>query len=329
MTNVLVDFVGHADLFYSMHALFEKRLGFKMYRPLLSAEWDRENIVTASFANSQQECLEQEEGVFTANIETHSYTQNCISFDKFLSTDIDIIVTTSWENERPLAELIKKYKSNAKFIRVIANIHEKPVITKNILLSTKEPMPAGTNWMKYHGEHRELYSYTPLVSGERSIKSFFNYMSSYPVEIANWNFYKASLPEFIFKMHGGLSEDGSIPQNNLHEVMKSSMFIWHCKPHGGCGFTARQALACGRPLIVNKRYCAMYNTLAQDYLQDGINCIDIDPNKRKVEDSLALIRTWSQPGVIQEKCLEVKSFFEKTINFEAEALAIKDWLNRL
>jgi hypothetical protein len=31
--KILVDFVGHADLYYSMHLLFEKRLGHELYRP--------------------------------------------------------------------------------------------------------------------------------------------------------------------------------------------------------------------------------------------------------------------------------------------------------
>jgi hypothetical protein len=321
--NVLVDFVGHADLFYSMHALFEKRLGYTLYRPLLSDEWNKTNIITATMPYSN---YTEEDGVRHYEIDSHNYFQHCISWQKFLDTDIDIVVTTSWENDSPMAELIGKYKPKAKFVRVIANIHEKAKICNNILLATTEPMTPGVNWLTYHAEHRDVYQYTPPQVNYK-IKSFFNYMNSFPVEKENWAIYKKLLPQYTFLMHGGESEDGSIPQSELYKVMSDSMFIWHPKPHGGCGYTARQSLASGRPLIVNKAYCNQYNTLAKNYLVDGINCIDM--SVRSSAEVAKLIVKWSEPEFYYKKCLTVKAFFEEKINFAKEAEAIRVWLDKL
>lgn len=321
--NVLVDFVGHADLFYSMHALFEQRLGFTLFRPELSDDWNKKNIITATMPYTE---FEQGDGVKHYRIDSHDYTQHCISWEKFLDTQIDIVVTTSWENDTPMAELIGRYKPNAKFVRVIANIHEKPIICNNILLATTEPMLPGVNWLTYHAEHRNVYTYTKPVINYK-IKSFFNYMNSFPVEKENWHTYKKMLPQYTFLMHGGESDDGSIPQSELYKVMADSMFIWHPKPHGGCGYTARQSLASGRPLIVNKAYCNQYNTLAKNYLVDGVNCIDM--SVRSKQDVVKMIVQWSQPDFYEKKCLQVRSFFEEKINFEREAEAIRQWLEKL
>ena len=37
--NVLVDFIGHIDLFTSMQLLFQKRLGWELYRPDGEGQW--------------------------------------------------------------------------------------------------------------------------------------------------------------------------------------------------------------------------------------------------------------------------------------------------
>ncbi len=45
--NIFVDQIGHADLSYSIHALFEKRLGYTLYCPLGGDEWTQHGIFTA------------------------------------------------------------------------------------------------------------------------------------------------------------------------------------------------------------------------------------------------------------------------------------------
>jgi len=326
--KILVDYIGHADLAYSMYALFEKRLGFEIYRPLGGPEWEGEGVHTSTLPDVAGDQVEID-GLQCIPMPTHGYTQKCVTLEQFKDMHFDALLTTSWMNEEPFNKLVKKYKPNAKLIRQIANIHEVPKVCKNILLSTCEPMKPGINWIKYLPEHLDKYNYVPSVSSNLSIKSFFNYMKNYKVEEEMWRKYEAALPEFEFKMHGGDGEHGSIPQEELEVVMRDATLIWHVKPHGGCGYTARQALACGKPLIVRKDYCRMHRTLAMNYLVDGANCIDISPSFRSFEDSVKLIREWSNPETYLERTKQVIAETMKHNNFEEEAIKIKEWLTRL
>lgn len=329
--NVFIDYIGHADLYYSMHLLFEKRLGMNLYCPIQEDQvWSDKKFLTPLVPNSTT--ISKENGVTTYKIFTHDYEMKAITFDKFLELNIDIIVITSRPNEFPLIDIAKAYKPKAKLAHHIANIREVPDGCRNIMLSTKTVMPKGINWIRYTPEHHEKYK-PSNITVEKSIKSFFNYMRSYPVEMQRWNEAKLALPDFDFKMHGGAppwdSEHGSISQDVLHITMQEAQFIWHTKPAGGCGYTARQALACGKPLIVDLRYSKNYATLADDYLIDGVNCINLDPSVRPLSHSFKMIKEWSEPDTYNKKVEDVKKCFNQKINFENEAEAIKKWLESL
>jgi glycosyltransferase involved in cell wall biosynthesis len=320
-----VDFVGHSDLYYSMHLLFEKRLGHELYRPTGGKEWEAVMPWTSTPPPGVGNiCLKDE--IQHLPIVTYNYEQKLITLSQFKDMDFDFIVATGYENEAAVCDIVKNYKPKAKAIRHIANIREKPKNCKNILLSTLEPMPSWANWIRFCPEHRQEYLPLENYIPNFKIKSFFNYMRSYPDVYSVWNSFKDELKEYTFFMHGGEGVDLSIPQQNLPEVMQDSMFIWHTKPHGGCGYVARQSLSCGKPLIVNKAFCKKHQTLASEYLIDGKNCIDIDPAVRTAKDAFKIIREWSNPEVYAQKAQEARNTFVKTISFENEANNIQKWL---
>ncbi|GAI17113.1 unnamed protein product [marine sediment metagenome] len=108
--------------------------------------------------------------------------------------------------------------------------------------------------------------------------------------------------------------------------MKDSAFIWHVKAHGGGGFVARQALACGRPCIIKKKYAVIHNALTQYLFKDSVNCVDLDLG---VERGIEKIREWSQPDRHREVCEATAKKFKKNANFAGEAERIKEWMNDL
>ncbi len=329
--NIFCDYIGHADLAYSMNLLFEKRLGWNLYFPSASdPAWTRENFFTPQAPNSTEG--EMEGGIRKITVNTHGYSFEAITFDKFIATDFDFLIITSRPNEFPVIDLGKKHKPNAIVVHHIANIGEVPIGCNNVLLSIKTTMPANVNWIKFTPEHHAKYSPSDTTQF-KSIKSYFNYMKSYHLEMASWTTAQQLLPDFDFRMHGGAppyeSTHGSVSQDVLHTSMQEAQFIWHTKPAGGCGYTARQALSCGKPLIVKLDYSRNYKTLAQDYLIDGVNCIDISPSKRSLADGMALVRQWSEPSVYAQKVEDVNRLVKEKMNFEHEASEIRAWLERL
>lgn len=329
--NVFCDYVGHADLAYSMSRLFEKRLGWNLYFPSAhDPAWSRENFFTPQVPNSIE--ADAESGIHKVTVKTHDYSINTITFDKFIAIDFNLLVITSRPNEFPVIELGKRYKPNARIVHHIANIGEVPIGCNNVLLSTKTAMPARVNWIKFTPEHHSKYCPADRTQ-LKSIRSYFNYMKSYHLEMGSWTSAHQLLPDFDFRMHGGAppyeSTHGSVSHDVLHISMQEAQFIWHTKPAGGCGYTARQALSCGKPLIVKLEYSRNYNTLAQDYLIDGVNCIDISPSRRSLADGMAIVRQWSEPAVYAQKVEDVNRLVKEKMNFEHEASEIKIWLEKL
>lgn len=307
--KVLVDYIGHGDLFYSMHLLFEKRLKWTLYRPNNDEKWRAQNIQTCP-----------------QNHHLHCNT-NPISFEKFLDENIEVLLTTAHHNEIAFTKLQKNFKPKSIFIRHIANIHEKPQTCKNILLSTLEPMASNINWIKYLPEHKETFNPGKLFIPEKKIKSFSNYLMTYIKDFETWQKFQTDLKDYQFFMHGAKGQHKTVPPIFLPNAMRDAILIWHTKAVGSCGYTARQALACGRPLVVRKSYAKHHNTLAKEYLKDGINCIDLDI--RPYQESLKLIKLWTHPDKYLEKINLIIEDNKKFMNFKQEAQNIKVWIENL
>jgi hypothetical protein len=325
--NVLCDFVGHADLYYSMHALFEQRLGYTLYRPY-GKGW-KQRGVTSAFGPPDSTPKRQTDGTYHMYVPTHDYTQRGVGPKKFDEMDFKIIVSTSWENEVPLYKVHKK-RPGSIFIRHLANIGETPSLEcpVNVLRSILTPMPSNVDYIQYCPEHLPRYCPPANPTDNKVIKSFSNDLRSYPPDIEMWDRAQLVLSDYTFYMHGHGGDHKGVPQQHLAKSMQDAMFIWHVKGNGCCGYVAREALACGKPLIVNKVYCEIHQTLALDYLQDGVNCIDLNPKVRSLGQGLQMIREWSKPGVYEKKCQDALRTFEKDLNFEREAKAIKKWINK-
>lgn len=322
--NVLADYVGHSDLYYSLYALFEKRLGMNLYRPTEEEGWTEKGIHTTAIPDVEG-MPELIDGVYYIPTKMN-YVQRAITFNTFLDMNFDIIVTTTRSNEEPFCNMIKSHQLNVKFVRQIGNIHETPICCKNVLLAMRTPMPENINYINYYPEHYEEYFYT-VPSNHNTIKNFANNLPSYINELKLWEDIKNTLKNFTFEMHGEGGVDGAVPHLAMPTVMKESAFIWHIKPHGGGGFIPRQALACGRPCIVKKKYCNIHHELADNLFKDGINCIDFD--LRTFDENVRLIREWSEPDAHIERCEIVAETFKKDVNFVAEAEKIKVWIDTI
>lgn len=329
--NVFVDYTLHSDLNYSLHLLFEERLKMNLFRPI-GPEWQTKGFQFFDPADpTRMEPKSQLiEGAYHIPMrmepECGYYTQKAITFDQFLNMDFDFIVTIYAAHEELFYNLAKTYKPNAVLVRQIGNIHELPRgFCKNILLVTCEPMPPEVNYIMYHPEHYEGYCYTPPPN-HNTVNNFVHDLPAYPYDLSEWNKCESALSDFTFKMHGHQGRDSEMPPLLMPQAMKNSAFIWNVKAHGGGGFVLRQALACGRPCIVRRRYAVIHNAPEKDLLEDSVNCIDLDFG---TERAIEMIRTWSQPDRHIEVCKATAEKFKRDVNFADEANRIKEWLNNL
>jgi len=334
-----------------LHLLFEDRLKMSLFRPI-GLEWFQKGFwkiaepyhnapdTIDQFLGIPRETWDANkeptqrygqaqliDGVYHIPVKVGSgeYIQKAITFDKFLEMDFDFIVASYGGHESAYGELVRQHKPNAIYIRQIGNAFEYPHSTKNALVAGYWPMPFGVNYITYHPEHHRDYCYAPPTN-HNTIKSFIAAPLAEP-DLPLFYEYERILHDYTFKMHGILGRDGVISGDLMPQTIKDSAFVWHVKRWGCCGFVSRQALACGRPCIIKKSYCAEFHALARDLYEDSVNCIDLDAGS--LRENIEKIRYFSQPERHIEMCRATADKFKKDVNFEGEAKDIGQFLDSL
>jgi hypothetical protein len=155
-----------------------------------------------------------------------------------------------------------------------------------------------------------------------------------PEDLLLWKQYRRELEPlgFIFKMYGLQFEPytvdpvygESIPHLLLSKGMGEAGFVWYTKPNGGGGFTARQALSAGRPLILRRRYSSAHTKIECELYRHGVNCIDLD-----YAAGTELIREWGAPAVHPAICKRVADLFQQDVQYKTTAAQIGEWIKSL
>lgn len=343
----------HHDLYYSLSLLFEKRFGWNLYCPI-GIDWHSEGYwrysnqgdTVKQFLGLDQ-TFEPEDGtpalnqiekvlegeVFLIKDTVHNGFEKAVTLDGFKKIDFDIIIASVPQHYESFNKLIQDHKPNAKLIQhfgnILWNFNEIPLPSKNIMASIAyQPVPDGYNAVFYHQEF-DISVYSPAKNiPKKQITSFVNCLPhQFPEDFSVFNELKALLPEFDFKSYGGSCPDGSlgVDRQIAHE-MQESMFGFHCKKLGdGYGHVIHNWFAVGKPVIV--RGSDYKGKLAGELLTDGETCIDIE--KHSYPEIAEMIREWSKPDIYEQKCANVYRRFEKIVDFEAETVKIKEFLENL
>ncbi len=323
------------DLYYSLHLLFERRLGWELYRPI-GLDWHKKGFWAY---NHNPEVVKQYLRIndFDKNLgdyyecpeSKHNYNHRALTFDQFLDTDIDIIIASVTAHEMTYWNLIRQHKPKAKLIRQIGNIHETVNIDvcKNLMASANISfVPENCNIVTYHQEFDlKTFDFQPRSVHNR----ITNLMNCYPdsKDFKLWAEYKKELPEFDWKMYGILGEDGIIGSDK--EVAKAchhTTFLWHLKFGGdGFGHVIHNAFATGRPPIVKGSYYK--DKMAGHLMEDGVTCIDLE--KGSFQQNVNKIRFWSQPENLKKMSEAAYESFQKNVDFDKEFVYLKKFLNNL
>lgn len=349
--KILAD-LHHAELYYSLQLLFEKRLGAELYRPI-GMDWYHQgfwhvypHIDTAKqFLGTDQsinipkdvhgnplprgarvnEEYRFEDGIYYVTDVTKNKIQRGITLDKFKEMEFDVLVSSMPQHIEPFNELIRQFQPKAKHVFQVGNAWGHQPGVNNILASCAEfPTPPGINTCFYHQEFDlETFCYEkPDYSAQPAIYSYIHYMRKPELfgETA------IALPEFQFRSFGAGMEDSILLTQNLADKMRSSKFTWHYKPEGdGFGHVLHNSFAVGRPPII---WLDHYRgKLAERLFLLDQNCIVADglPSKHLAEK----IRDFSRPEKHREMCLSARAQFERVVDFEAEEKNIRSFLANL
>lgn len=322
-------------LYYSLHLLFEKRLGWDLFRPI-GIDWRKEGYWQYS---QLEDTIKQYLEVKTLDTNLGHYfecpdrdfdwTQKALTFPQFLKTDIDVILCSVGPHEDTFFDLMQRHKPKAKLVRQIGNWNEEVDFnkSKNIMCSVGPFVcPEFVNHINYHQEFDTKFWKYKKPKNIKTIRTFINCFPD-SVDAHLWKIYKDRLSEFNFKMHGIGGKDGNVyPQAKVRETMADSGFIWHVKLGGeGYGHVIHNAFALGRPVITKGSY--YQGKMAEPLLIHGKTCIDLDQGD--LHNNIAMIRHFSKPFRFRKMSKNAYKRFKEVCDFDREEKYIREFLKKL
>lgn len=334
----------HIDLFYSLQLLFEKRLGWELYRPI-GTEWADEGYwqIAKPYGNSPDTIRQflgldahnwesgkflngdyiEEDGIYKVYDPIHNVYQRAITLNKFKEMDIDIVISSIPDHDITFANLIRDFKPKAKHISQMGNSYQFTNVANVMCSCVPYPVSDDKNVVFYHQEFdTQVYKRYPFTSTDK-ITSFVNCLPKPDL----FEIFRSNLPHFELESYGIGCPNGTITgQDKIAELMAKSVFGYHVKPGGdGFGHIIHQWFACGRPVIIaGKDY---YDKLAGNLLIDGITCIDID--KHSFAESVELIKKYSEPDLHERTCEAVVKRFKELVDYDNEEKLIRRFLDYL
>lgn len=348
MINVFSD-LHHFGLFNSLHLLFEKRLGGKLYRPigedwLTQGYWKMAEIynnhpaTVAQYLGIPESLKEDDAGAFSMyRIEDqgHGYWQKAITLNRFMMMPIDLIIASIPQHIESFAKLAADHPNKPKVVYQIGNQWDLSINSpiKNIMASARLAYrPPGFNIIEYHQEFDTGIFHPPKTSNLtkpiiRSFVNCFNTASIYEYDWSQFLLQETLMPDWKFESLGGSCRDGNADgQRQVAERIRESAFIWHVKYAGdGYGHILHSAAACGVPIIFKKQYYA--GKLGEVLLRDGITGIQIDG--LNLQEIKAKIEHFSDHTRWQTLSDNIYQVFKENVDFDAEELAMRQFLQNL
>lgn len=330
--NVLCDF-HHADLWWSLTLLFEKRFKYKLWRPYGMEWYDSKyyRIYGDLRKRDPYRWLAKQylvDTIYDYNPSTKTgigkeavagcadYPKfNLLTFEESKDITIDIIICSVHENEEYFSRL-RDFHPNALFIRQVGN-NSDPIVNHelypNLLSSAIKPYNdfKGKNKILYRQEFdMELFKYQKPVF----FKNIYNFQGDLIGNERTWDLWLRlthNLRDYNFKSYGVGNESGFIrPKRDFIKAMLESSFVFNVKEGGdGFGHVMHNAMCLGRiPIVKKKDYI---NQMAEPFL-DLCLCID------DISDLECTIRQYSDQDTFMRRSEEIRDRFHKIVNFDNE-----------
>ena len=248
--KVLVDH-HHGALLRSMHYLFKKRFNFDVYVPT-GFDWLDKDGLYSNYPHRD-----------TANQMLNSWVHDFkykdmflpMTLDDFINSDVDIIVSSLYENHLFFKKIIQKYNKKCKLILQVGNnVHSELIRLSEAvnLLSSAYP-----SYLKFNGHkvfYRQEFDESVFKPTEScNIKSVANFKNIMETDFEIILELEKRMPDWEFKCYGALNRDGNVPdiEQCMSEAINKFGFIFHVKKDDGYGHVTHNAFACGKPTIVD------------------------------------------------------------------------------
>jgi hypothetical protein len=319
--RALLDF-HHSDLLESLHLLLEDRLGITCYIPVGPEWWNEEVWQFGRWTWGDERLASQ--FLTRANVEVESghpeRRHRCLTLAEARDMSWDYVVASLPDNYAGYHRFAEQH--GARFVIQVGNTNQEIAWGLDPLVLNSSEMPMNGRGVTYHQEFDlRAFRYAPPRS--RSIASFVNCMDS----MVCWPLLAEArllLPDRDWKIYGIGGADGNVkPTARVGFEMRRAGWAWHDKITGdGFGHVLHNWAATGRPLIGHSSHYA--GKLGAPFWQDGVTCIDLD--HRTVEEAVEIIRSTDRKRH-REMCEAMRETFDATVDFEADAEAVRELLS--
>lgn len=344
--KVLADY-HHGDLYYSLHLLFEKRLGWELYRPI-GMEWFEAGYwqLAAPYnhaLDTVRQYLEvgyraentwalndpayQEEGVLYFKDHTRpDYYQRGTPLNR--DVQYDIVLSSVPYQVPAFLRYGRERQPQAKHIFQVGNNFQGLDFAdiQNVLASAIIHTPPHVNTVVYHQEFRtDIFCQQSSRLSECRMTSFINVIQHKP-SYREFHQLASMLPGWSCESYGAATTGGALnPHERIVEEMARSKFIWHVKEGGdGYGHILHNIYAIGRPAIVRSSYYR--GQLGERLFSHMENCIDLD---RMSLSAAAEFMRDIETSRYDDMCQAARDRFEEQCDFDAEFVQIRDFMERL
>ena len=339
-------------LFHSLQLLFEKHLGYELFRPI-GISWFTENFfkLAEPYGNNPatiaqflevnsaspdgkmrlNDVKKVSEGIYEFEDKSNNCTNKGITLEQFKKEKFDIIIASIPQHIEPFKELIRLYQPQAKFIFQMGNIYWDKTVNfatvPNLMASVQEfNVPNSCHSIFYHQDiDTEIFYPQNKKHPNKDLVSFVNCLPQLGT-IGTYMSLKQMLPEYRFLSYGIGCDNGIITgTQNIANIMNQSYFGVHLKS-GADGFGAIIFgwYACGKPVIVNGNDYA--DKLANELLIDGETCIDAD--KHSTAEIVEMIRKMT-PLQYEYMAQQAYQIFKDKVNYPEELEKLKLFIDTL
>lgn len=329
--KVFCDF-HHEDLYESLQLLFQKRMGWQLFRPI-GMDWFKEGLWKLhGWPEPHPDTAKQYLDFYDAEplgeklwkckkyIFWPDSFQTGIELALAKETQFDFFLATIPENVPLFTEFARQYSPKAKILFQSGNQWSPAPEVKNFLNSTAIPIPVGMHGVYYHQEFHQEW----VKPDVRPMPNTMVSMQQIQPNPGRSRFFAIEklLHGWKCKEYGAQNRDGaiSIPREEFQKYADNA-FFWHYKNMGeGYGFVIHKALATGRPVVCN--YETLKNCAVGKILEPGWNCINVEGLSdeevaRQIQAAMPEHEKWAQAA---------RSKFMEVVNFDAEFEAIKKFL---
>ena len=350
--KVFADF-HHPGLYYSLFLLFEKRLGYSVYRPIgmdwldsgfykipnlcvtdqqrqdKLAETLQENAIPSYSSQPWNVVVAKNHDYSTvAPFEACAAEQRAVSFEQFKQTKFDFVIASFKDHVAPFVEMSRKYQDSAPVIVQVGNEWNLNSFGDLPIMASMKRRECLAKKILFY--HQEFDVSTFASSNEPShcqLASFVHdaYLSPEDRQIT-FELEKALQPEYKVWLHGKGNRDGLVHSiSDIAEIMKRSRFGLHLKASEDVyGHIIHNWCAAGKPVIFRgSQYCGRLAGTLLEHLETGI---DID-----ITGPLVCARIIKEMSGSEHERLfrNMKSRFKQIVNFERDAETTKAFLRNI